>query len=923
MRTILRRSHTLLLVVFSALMPQVAVLGEEPSDPAVLWSQATLYRDEWGVPHVYAQTPRALGFAFGYAQAEDHLETILVAYRVANGRAAEVLDESYAASDAFALKMGHARLARDAFQNIDPVTGELCVGFAQGVNAWILEHPRSVPEWTDGIQPQDILALWHAFLMSFAPFDLPGVYHRPPAFDTGNAWALAPPRTERGAATLVINPHQYYDGPFRWYEAHLALGDLNVAGATLYGLPVVLQGHNDRLGWALTPNEPDFADIFEERIASGGERKGRTKGGDLAAAAAAAAGLAEDQLLLLEYMSQAQPYYVRTEAGMEERYVPAVITGRGPLFESGGRSLFSWCIGGYRDFGGLRQLYEMGRAQDFAAFQNALLMHQLPCFHLVYADAEGNIFYLYNAKMGDRAMPAPALEERMRQGAEYLDWKRPAPSSVAAMTWAALTPPEALPHIVNPPSGFVQACGNPPWGATVDPPFGPENFPPWFAGDPDSYRAKRVRQLLRTGTRSFLDNQSMLYDAVAPAAMDMVPALLNAAAARPDFVAASHPDLVTGLDLLRNWNYVAELNAAGMTYYHVWWAMLRNRTGPATPPDPELYAMVLESAPPMPEIMLDAAADAARMMRNDYQSLSVLWGDAHRIRRGPRDEPLPGATTGEPIFVASDYVYDEGQWLATYGYGFAMVVQFGAVPEAASVSPFGASDNPRSPHYADQLNLLLEKRLKRTRFQQDAVWRYAQSARGCNVILYPLGVEGAFTLLAPIPVQARLNTSTEPPALPPAGMATFTLYVTPEWAPTTTPVILHIEIHIPDVLCRTENLDRLAIYGYASPRGWFALPEQDLDAEARLFRAAYNGRPVYAVLGPTDCLEALKEDSTTPLQTPESSGYFEQLPAATSAPDTPNPTPSETPAPDGSAGAPASPPIMSSPASAARSPNPG
>jgi len=913
MRTLHCPSYAILLLAFSAFMPPVTAFGQEPAEPAVLWSQATLYRDEWGVPHVYAQTPRALGFAFGYAQAEDHLETMLAAYRVANGRAAEVLGESYAASDAFALKMGHARLAREAFQDIDPITGELCVGFAQGVNAWILEHPRGVPEWTDGIQPQDILALWHAFLMSFAPFDLPEAYHPPPAFDTGNAWALAPPRTEREAATLVINPHQYYDGPFRWYEAHLVLGDLNIAGATLYGLPVILQGHNDRLGWALTPNQPDFADVFEERIASGGGSERRTKGGDLAAAAAAA-GLAEDQLLLLEYMSQAQPYYVRTEAGMEERYVPAVITGRGPLFESGGRSLFSWRIGGYRDFGGLRQLFEMGRAQDFAAFQNALLMHQLPCFHLVYADAEGNIFYLYNAKMGDRAMPGPALEEKVRQSAPYLDWKRPAPSSVAAMTWATLVPPEALPHLVNPASGFVQACGNPPWGATDDSPFGPEDFPPWFAEDPDSYRAKRVRQLLRTGTRSFLDNQSMLYDAVAPAAMDMVPALLNAAAARPDFVTASHPDLVTGLDLLRNWNYVAALNAAGMTYYLVWWAMLRNRTGPNTPPDPELYAMVLEAAPPMPEMMLDAAADAARMMRNDYQSMSVLWGDAHRIRRGPRDEPLPGASTGEPIFVASDYVYDQGQWLATYGYGFAMVVQFGAVPEAASVSPFGASDNPRSPHYSDQLDLLLEKRLKKTRFQQDAVWRYAQSARGCNVILYPLGVEGAFTLLAPIPVEARLNTSAQPPVLPPVGMATFTLYVTPEWAPPTAPVITHLEIHIPDVLCRAVNLDRLAVYGYAAPRGWFVLPEQDLDAESRLFRAAYDGRPVYAVLGPAACLETPQEDPKTPLKKSESPRDFEQPPAM-SVPKEPSPAPSDVPAPDGSPGASASPPAISSPAS--------
>ena len=70
--------------------------NQDAYDPNLLWSQATLYRDEWGVPHVYAETPRALAFAFGYAQAEDHLEAMLLSYRVANGRAAAVLGEAYA-----------------------------------------------------------------------------------------------------------------------------------------------------------------------------------------------------------------------------------------------------------------------------------------------------------------------------------------------------------------------------------------------------------------------------------------------------------------------------------------------------------------------------------------------------------------------------------------------------------------------------------------------------------------------------------------------------------------------------------------------------------------------------------------------------------------------------------------------------------
>ncbi len=843
--------------LIAAMLCAAGVFAQDVPAPDDPWLQATLYRDEWGVPHVYAQNPRALGFAFGYAQAEDHLDAMLMAYRIASGRAAEVLGEPYADSDAFALKMGHARLARAAFEGIDPVTGDLCVGFAQGVNAWLLEHPGAAPAWAEPVQPPDILALWHAFVMSMAPFDLPDGYRPPRALDTGNAWALAPGRTEENKAVLVINPHQYFDGAFQWCEAHLALGsELNVAGAALYGLPVILQGHNGLLGWALTPNQPDFADVFAERL--GDPERGNEK-----SPIPGLEKLAESQVLMLKYMAQSQPYRVRTEAGMQERSIPTVIGPRGPVFERGANTLLSWCIGGFLDFGGLRQLFEMGRAQTLEAFQAALLAHQLPCFHIVYADRAGNLFYVYNAKTGDRIMPQAAIDEKLQQGADYLDWKKPIPDSVHEMTWARLVPPDALPHIVNPDCGYVQACGNPPWLAAENAPFGPADLPGWFVTDPDTHRAQRVRQLLRTGKRSFRDAHAMLYDVVAPGAVEMAPLLLDMARRRPELVDAAHPDLVTGLDLLRDWNYVAETTSVGMTFYHVWWAMLRTQSGFAAPTDEALYTLLRGNSPMAQEIALNAAAEAARMMRNDFQNVSVPWGDVHRILRGKRDEALPGAATGEPIFLAGDRLYAGGRWHCNYGYGFAMAVQFGDPVEAVSVVPFGASDRPGSPHYADQLDLLVQKRFKRTRFAQDAVWRYAQGARGRQIILYPLGVEGAFTLSAPAVIEARLSTSMEAPGPLPESTAAFTLFVRPAHVPQPVPVETAIEMRVPPAVCDPENLPKLALFAFEKDLGWYLVPEQRLDAGRGVFAGVHRGGDAYAILGPANCLIMTKPELET------------------------------------------------------------
>ena len=85
-----------------------------------------------------------------------------------------------------------------------------------------------------------------------------------PGTPSANAWAVAPSMSKNGDAMLVMNPHTSYDGPYQWYEAHLATKELDVYGATLFGLPVILMGHNRSLGWALSPNQADTADMSVE-----------------------------------------------------------------------------------------------------------------------------------------------------------------------------------------------------------------------------------------------------------------------------------------------------------------------------------------------------------------------------------------------------------------------------------------------------------------------------------------------------------------------------------------------------------------------------------------------------------------------------------------------------------------------------------
>ncbi len=838
--------------------------------PGQLWTQATIYRDGWGVPHVYGDNPRALAFAFGYAQAEDRLETLMRAYRIATGRAAAVFGPDYADSDAFALKMGHSELAEHALENAPPLTRDLCEGFALGVNAWIADHPALVPEWADGARPSDVLALLHSYLMSFAPFDLPGAFHRPPAALSGNAWALGPARTESGAPVLVINPHGHYDGPFQWYEAHLAGPHMNVAGATLCGLPVILQGHNEVLGWALTPNYPDFADIYVQpegqlELPPGDPTKMQLES-------------TIEQLLLMRHVVEARPFFVNTPTGMRQRSVPFRLTRRGPVVGTfqGEPAVFK--AGGYWDFGTLEQLVGMASARNLGEFHAALAMRQLPCFHILYADREGNIFYLYNARVGYKTLPPSlmAFEQRPQAGeGEYgmgMDgqpyvWEMPVPGNDFRYAWGPLVPLEALPAVMNPASGYLQACGTPPWGVTEGSGINPEAVPLWLAADRDTFRAQRARHLLGMGRRTFQEAQAMVYDVLVPFAAAAVPQLIEWTDSRDGFFEAAHPDTRRALDVLRAWNFVAETNSPGMTVFNTWWTAFRQLAGNDVP-DAMLYQEFLHQTPHAKDIALEAASHAAREMRNLHDAIEVPWGEVHRLRRGNHEEPIPGGLAGEPLVVTAGYGAARRKLFPSYGYAYAMAVQFGQTPESVSVLPGGVSEDPASEHFADQLRLFSERRFKINHFLDSDVQRYAERAFGRRPALRPVGMQGVFGIEAPIPVSVRLETTAVPPAPLPDGMAPYTVFVTPVLEHRRVPVEIDAAIFVPPSVLEGDGVDQLAVYVFDPAYGWVAVPQQHVNAETRILRARFEGTPTCVVLGPARlrALPAVFPEETPPLE---------------------------------------------------------
>src|ERR1051326_868031 len=217
--------HGVLAVLLSAALPALLSAAEP-----------TIYRDTYGVPHIYGKTDADTAFGLMYAQAEDNFWQLEEDYIRVLGRAAEVYGRSELNGDILTRAWESERRSREHYQHASPQLRALCDAFAAGVNRYLETHPQTKPRLLTRWEPWFILMEEHrgpagtgitraererAFpiLSGAAATDLDAP---PPDPDEGsNMWAVGPSRTTTGHAMLLINPHVSFLGGGQRYEAHL------------------------------------------------------------------------------------------------------------------------------------------------------------------------------------------------------------------------------------------------------------------------------------------------------------------------------------------------------------------------------------------------------------------------------------------------------------------------------------------------------------------------------------------------------------------------------------------------------------------------------------------------------------------------------------------------------------------------------
>jgi len=704
--------------------------------------QVTIYRDIYGTPHIVGETEEATFFGYGYAQAQDHLERMMLQYRDAQGRRAEVLGKDALGDKIVEYREYDYRWGGDYLQRllhtkkdvvlnkpkIDPQVYTILSAFARGVNAYILENRARVPNWIDSVTPEDIEALERSNYMRFYSIHdaLQKMEQKPYKFPQfgSNQWAISPEKSANGRIIHVEHTHMPWANRFQNYEAHLMTpGKLDVGGISWFGSPFFLMGFNDKITWSATWNRPNISDVYIEKINPKNEREY----------------LYEGQWKSIR--EERETFLVKTQSGMETVTLPLYYTHHGPIVRRDGPNNLAYAVK-LPNADGVqysRNLYLLMKAQNLTDFKAVLEHLWMPRWNLLFSDAH-DIFWVHNGVVARRA---PGY-----------DWSKPVPGWINETEWGPYLPFAAQPQLHNPPSGFLQNCNNPPWLATKNSGLKPLDPAPYYLQVPPradageealNTRGERLFQVLSEDRKFTLEDMKSLSLDTYVMASDVIVPLLNHAYAPLFSFSQKKQDRV--LDLINAWDRRSSPDSVAYTYIYFW--------GKAYTDLYSAQSFARFTGYGRHDINTGSWFEQRRARRALEEAISrlqkyfgrseVRWGDVNvALRDGVF--PMDGTGLYDVLHPDEGPVQSNGQIVSNDGWGHLMVVMEGEPKEIWSLLPYGESEDPDSPHYNDQTKLHSERKLKRFWFGPKEILEHTESVWGDKNRmrrLFPAGREAA------------------------------------------------------------------------------------------------------------------------------------------------------------------------------------
>jgi penicillin amidase len=714
-----------------------------------------IVRDRWGVPHIFAASDDDGYFGLGFAVAQDRLFQLELLRHVGQGRLAELFGRDVLDVDRLFRTVDFRGIAARRLGRARPEVQSALAAYARGINTavasgcagkpveltllgrdfvpakdddfvgvlsylvWTLQLSwradplyeklvaRVGPERAAGLFPsagpagtavfgREALTAPRASLFDLSPAGR-DLLERLPRLCASNTWTVSPERSATGHALLANDPHLDIGLPSTWYHVHMKTPTLELAGATIPGLPFVVIGHNEAVAWGLTNLMLDSGDFFVERT------RGEPAAEVLYRGEWVKLGSREETLKV----KGAAPVALTVRTTPHGPLVSELLPGQTEALS------FLWSYAAAEDANDFDAFFDLDRARDFESFRAAVGRMGGVAQNISYADRAGHIGLIASGAVPRRLGQTDG--RRFRRG-----WD-------GSEEWDDFVPPDRHSFILDPRQGWLAAANNPTFDAG-----GPYYVSSYW--DP-SDRFLRICKFLRERPRVSLDDMRALQqDVVLHSARPLVALILEA-------YSGDVPDderLRTARRLLSRWDGRMEVNSAQAAlfatfYRHLFHEVFDDELGSALADESYatglLHAVMLDQVLPHADspwfdrVDTPAREDRTTIVRRAFAAAIAeltrvlgsdpagwFWGRVHRLEL---THPLGRVRVLAPYFNLGP-VPMPGHALTVFkeeargtdgrivmGPSLRHVVDLGDLAHAEAVLPGGQSGVPASRHYGD------------------------------------------------------------------------------------------------------------------------------------------------------------------------------------------------------------------------------
>ncbi len=475
-----------------------------------------IYRDEYGIPHIYAKNEYDAFFGQGFATAQDRLWHMEYDRKRAYGKLSEIIGTDGLDNDKFMGALNILDNVQSDFKLLDDNSINMYQAYSDGVNEYLNQNDvlpiefalinKTMEKW----EPWDCLAvfkarhimmgvfegkIWRNSLMQkfelsklrnlFSGYEEGSLVIVPPEdlykgkdvdpqehfenalghidyiseIDIGsNSWVVGGELSSTGKPLMAGDPHRGLDTPSVYYQNHIRSENFDVIGLSFPGCPGFPHfGHNEKVSWCVTHAGSDYQDLFIEKI--------RTNSGSL-----------EYYNNKIWEKAEKKSHHIDVLNG-DSITVNSYKTDNGYII--GFNNDKSYAIS-FRYSSteipntGFDVIRNMILSKTSKEIEDSMDGWVDPCNNFLFADTSGDYGYLNRGKIPLRNLlnawvPVPGWDK---------DYK-----------WEGFVPFERLPRIFNPENGFIVTANNK--IVNVDYPF-------YLSLDSaPEYRAKRITERLK------------------------------------------------------------------------------------------------------------------------------------------------------------------------------------------------------------------------------------------------------------------------------------------------------------------------------------------------------------------------------------------------------------------------------------------